>query len=139
MILLKFKEKLKSLSQNKYNNLIFSLILSDIYCNRCNSNDWSFHCTYSRHIDIFDRKHKIKIQRIKCNECNKTHAILIQDMVPYSSVSFDIVVDILKKTDMPTSSSFLHFLNTKYNDMPISYRHFCLKSKRSFSCFFVST
>lgn len=139
MILLKINGKLKSLSQNKYNNLVFALVLSDIYCNICNSNDWSYHCTYNRHIDIFNRKHEIKIQRIICNKCGKTHAILVEDMIPYSSASYDIVVNMMNKCEVPTSSSFLYFLQAKYNNVALSYEAFCLSSARNHPCLFIST
>lgn len=139
MIILKIPQKNKSFSQNKYNNLIFHLVLSNIYCNICNSNDWSYHCTYTRSVDIFYRSHKITIQRVICNKCGKTHAILVEDMIPYSSASFDIIVNMINKREVPTSSSFLYFLQAKYNSISISYDAFCQSNARNYKCLFIST
>ena len=35
---------------------------------------------------------------------NSTHAVLIEDTVPYSIVSFDIIIDVLKNKDFLSSS-----------------------------------
>ena len=35
----------------------------------------------------------------QCPSCNSTHAVLIEDTVPYSIVSFDIIIDVLKNKD----------------------------------------
>lgn len=139
MIILNISQKLKSLSQNKYNKLISSIDLSNVFCNKCDSNDWSYHCTYSRYIDIFQRNHKIEIQRVRCNCCGKTHAILIEDMIPYSCVPADILIAMLHSQDIPTSSSFLYFLKAKYINITLSYEEICIFNARNNPCLFVFT
>ena len=62
----------------------------------CHSNGLIIHAYYDRHVDIFDRNHTIRILRLKCPSCNSTHAVLIEDTIPYSIVSFDIIIDVLK-------------------------------------------
>ena len=70
----------------------------------CHSNGLIIHAYYDRHVDIFDRNHTIRILRLKCPSCNSTHAVLIEDTVPYSIVSFDIIIDVLKNKDFLSSS-----------------------------------
>ncbi len=65
----------------------------------CHSNGLIIHAYYDRHVDIFDRNHTIRILRLKCPSCNSTHAVLIEDTIPYSIVSFDIIIDVLKNKD----------------------------------------
>ena len=76
--------------------IISSLNFNNLQCPNCHSNGLIIHAYYERHVDIFDRNHTIRILRLKCPSCNSTHAVLIEDMVPYSVVSFNIIVDILK-------------------------------------------
>lgn len=70
----------------------------------CHSSGLIIHAYYDRHVDIFDRNHTIRILRLKCSSCNSTHAVLIEDTVPYSIVSFDIIIDVLKNKDFLSSS-----------------------------------
>ncbi|MFR6572803.1 MAG: DUF6431 domain-containing protein [Faecalibacillus intestinalis] len=70
----------------------------------CHSNGLIIHAYYDRHVDIFDRNHTIRILRLKCPSCNSTHAVLIEDTIPYSIVSFDIIIDVLKNKDFLSSS-----------------------------------
>ena len=96
MIIIKLPIKIKYISQIQYNKIISSLNFNNLQCPNCHSNGLIIHAYYERHVDIFDRNHTIRILRLKCPSCNSTHAVLIEDMVPYSVVSFNIIVDILK-------------------------------------------
>ncbi|MFQ9562742.1 MAG: DUF6431 domain-containing protein [Faecalibacillus intestinalis] len=89
----------------------------------CHSNGLIIHVYYDRHVDIFDRNHTIRILRLKCSSCNSTHAVLIEDTVPYSIVSFDIIIDVLKNKDF-LSSSHVFFIKNKYLSFIIDYISF---------------
>ena len=66
-----------------YSDLIFFIfLLSSIECT-CGSHNWHMHSSYSRFYDFLGRKIKVSIQRIICASCGKTHALLIEDMIPF--------------------------------------------------------
>ena len=104
MIIIKLSNKIKYISQIQYNKIVFSLDFNHLQCPNCHSNGLIIHTYYDRRVDIFDRNHTIRILRLKCPSSNSTHAVLIEDMVPYSIVSFDTIVDVLKNNDVDTSS-----------------------------------
>ena len=92
----------------------------------CHSNGLIIHAYYDRHVDIFDRNHTTRILRLKCPSCNSTHAVLIEDTIPYSIVSFDIIIDVLKNKDF-LSSSHVSFIKNKYLSFIIDYISFFLE------------
>ena len=104
MIIIKLSNKIKYISQIQYNKIVFFLDFNHLQCPNCHSNGLIIHTYYDRRVDIFDRNHTIRILRLKCPSSNSTHAVLIEDMVPYSIVSFDTIVDVLKNNDVDTSS-----------------------------------
>lgn len=104
--------------------------LDHLQCPNCHSNGLIIHAYYDRHVDIFDRNHTIRILRFKCPSCNSIHAVLIEDMVPYSIVSFDIIVDVLKNNDF-LSSSHVSFIKNKYLFFIIDYISFCRLNVRN--------
>lgn len=140
MIIIKLPKKIKYISQNQYDKIAFSLNFNSITCLECHSKGFVVHAYYERHVDIFRRNHTIRILRLKCPSCNSTHAVLIEDMIPYSITSFDIIVDALSNNDSLVSSH-VYFLKMKYLDFTYDYASFCKincrKSKILF--FFYST
>ena len=95
--------------------------------------------SYSRYVDFFKRSHKITIQRLRCPECGSTHAVLIEDMIPYSIASYDLIVDVLTGIDFLVSSHAAYFKD-KYLTYPFDYDSFCEMNTRKnhlyFFCFF---
>ena len=122
MIIIKLSKK-SSISL-KFNTikLFFSLDLDHLQCPNCHSNGLIIHAYYDRHVDISDRNHTIRILLLKCPSCNSTHAVLIEDMLPYSIVSFDIIVDVLKNKD---------FLSSSHVSFIIDYISFCRLNVRN--------
>ena len=139
MIIIKLSNKIKYISQIQYNKIISSLNFNNLQCPNCHSNGLTIHAYYDRHVDIFDRNHTIRILRLKCPSCNSTHAVLIEDMVPYSIVSFDIIVDVLKNNDF-LLSSHVSFIKNKYLSFIIDYISFCrLNVRNNYFSFFQFT
>lgn len=130
MIIIKLSNKIKYISQIQYNKIISSLNFNDFHCPNCHSNGLVVHAYYERHVDIFDRNHTIRILRLRCPSCNSTHAVLIEDMVPYSVASFDIIVDVLNNNDF-LSSSHASFLKNKYRSLIFDYALFCKLNVRN--------
>lgn len=80
-------KKFKSFSLTNYNNLIDNLPFHSLTCTCGSKGDLVKHGTYPRNIKLSEGKLTLKIQRVKCNSCGKTHAILPEWIIPYSSVT----------------------------------------------------
>ena len=93
MIIIKLSSKIKHITENQYKNIIQSLNFDELSCPKCNSKGLRVHASYSRYVDFFKRSHKITIQRLRCPECGSIHAVLIEDMIPYSIASYDLILD----------------------------------------------
>lgn len=129
------------LSQSIYYKIIDSLDFNSICCNSCSSANWAFHASYNRYVDILNRCFKIKILRVICLTCGKTHAILVKDIVPFSILSFNDIISVLIHTDPDlVSSAHFFYLKYKYSEpFMFSYESFCLRNKRNCSLIFIST
>ena len=129
------------LSQSIYNKIIDSLDFNSICCNSCSSNNWAFHASYDRYVDILNRCFKIKILRVICLTCGKTHAILVKDMIPFSILSFNDIISVLIDADSDlVSSAHFYFLKYKYpKPFLSSYESFCQRIQRNCSLIFIST
>ena len=140
MIIANFSYNVK-LNQRTYDSIIARLDFSSIYCPHCSSNSWHFHAYYSRSFSIFNRSTKIKITRIICSCCKKTHAILLRDMIPFSSISHQELIEILLSDfPSPIDSSFLLFLSSKFKLLDISsYSAVCSFNDRNLPIIFFPT
>ena len=139
MIIIKLSSKIKNISENKYKKIIQLLNFSELTCPGCDSKGLFVHAYYYRHIDIFKRSHKVRVLRLRCPECGSTHAVLIEDMIPYSIASYDLIVDVLVGIDFLVSSHAA-YLKDKYLTYPFDYDSFCEMNTRknylNFFCFF---
>ncbi len=105
----KFYKKNFSLTQESLQNSMPTC--NDIHCNCPNckaKSNFSFHATYSRNISfICDDKiydFRIKVNRVICNSCGTTHALLPDFIVPYKSFSRGSILYVIKNS---ASSSVL--------------------------------
>ena len=129
MIIIKLSSKIKNISENKYKKIIQLLNFSELTCPGCDSKGLFVHAYYYRHIDIFKRSHKVRVLRLRCPECGSTHAVLIEDMIPYSIASYDLIVDVLAGIDF-LESSHAAYLKDKYLNYPFDYDSFCKLNTR---------
>lgn len=125
------------LNQTIYNRIVDSLDLDSIPCDSCSSHDWSFHASYERKIDILNNS-SIIVARVICNHCRKTHVILIEGMIPFSSLSHHEIIHVLSNYDPDLISfPYLAFLKRKYFAHDIhDYFLLCLMNSRSFPVIF---
>lgn len=129
MIIIKLSSKIKHITENQYKKIIQSLNFNELSCPKCNSKGLRAHASYSRYVDFFKRSHKVTIQRLRCSSCGSTHAVLIEDMIPYSVASYDLIVDVLAGIDF-LESSHAAYLKGKYLTYPFDYDSFCEMNKR---------
>ena len=148
MIIIKLSSKIKHITENQYKKhitenqykkIIQSLNFDELSCPKCNSKGLRAHASYSRYVDIFKRSHKVTIQRLRCHECGSTHAVLIEDMIPYSIASYSLIVEVIADMDF-LESSHAAYLKDKYLNYPFDYDSFCKLNTRknylNFLCFF---
>ena len=124
MIIIKLSSKIKHITENQYKNIIQSLNFNELSCPKCNSKGLRAHASYSRYVDFFKRSHKVTIQRLRCPECGSTHAVLIEDMIPYSIASYSLIVEVIADMDF-LESSHAAYLKDKYLTYPFDYDFFC--------------
>ena len=113
--------------------------LSKIECS-CGHHDWTTHYQYKRYIDFFGLKLRIKINRIRCLHCGKTHAILIENMIPYSCINQEDVITLFTKDNTSDQSSYIHFLKSIFTlSLLNDYCSLCIAVSRMFKVIFIST
>ena len=130
MIIIKLSSKIKHITENQYKKIIQSLNFNELSCPKCNSKGLRAHASYSRYVDIFKRSHKVAIQRLRCPECGSTHAVLVEDMIPYSIASFNVIIEVIADIDF-LESSHVAFLKEKYLSYFFDYVFFCKLNTRN--------
>ena len=130
MIIIKLSSKIKHITENQYKKIIQSLNYHELSCPKCNSKGLHAHASYSRYVDIFKRSHKVTIQRLRCPECGSTHAVLVEDMIPYSIASFNVIIEVIADIDF-LESSHVAFLIEKYLSYFFDYVFFCKLNTRN--------
>ena len=85
--------------QKNYDDLVYSLQINMLECSGCHkSGCLVIYGRYTRHIRLCGKLIDLSVQRVRCKECGKTHAILISVIVPYSQILLpeqqEIVADV---------------------------------------------
>jgi len=85
----KFNEiQLKYEVEQLYSNAVNQLDFNKITCNKCKEiGDFEIKGYYYRNIIINNISVRIRITRIRCRSCKRTHAILFLDFIPYYQLS----------------------------------------------------
>ena len=86
----------KPLSQSSYNNLISSFSIHNLTCTCGMSGHMIKHAYYKRSLKFCCEKVVLRILRLKCKHCGKTHALLPSQLIPYSQVSFEDTLAIIR-------------------------------------------
>lgn len=129
------------LNQKIYNKIICSIDFNSISCPNCAQHHWHVHAYYVRHFDFFNRSVKLRILRVICSNCNKTHSVLIEDMIPFSILSHDDIIQALcPEIHDYLQYSHLFFLKSKYVSTDLSsYNAICLFNSRKWPVIFLTT
>lgn len=90
-----FVQENNPLTQNFYNNLINNLQFHSLTCTCGHSACLSIHGYYSRSLKTPEGKSTLRICRVICSCCHRTHALLPSSVVPYSQVSMTEHVEII--------------------------------------------
>ena len=98
------REKIKSLTQKYYDKFIYNIDFHKLTCSCGISGQLVKHGYYKRNVKNNDGKVSIKIIRVKCKCCGKTHAIFLECIVPYSQILLSDHISIINTYN--TKSSF---------------------------------
>lgn len=137
MIILQPKHKIKNLNNKIYNDIVGNLDIKNLRCSCHNDNCFIHHGTYTRKLSFLGCIHRINIIRVKCKCCNKTHAILIETIIPYFINSYNDIININISND--ADSSYLAFIRSFCY---LSYKDICndiIKRRNNVSIIFFPT
>ena len=77
-------EVLQKEAQKLYDEATLNLDFNDVKCPRCHATgDYKVHGYYTRSLYYNYRRISVRILRVICNACKRTHAILFLDFVPW--------------------------------------------------------
>lgn len=76
-------------SQDFYDSIVNSLQLHRLTCSCGRSGCLVIHGYYKRQVHSADGSFTLRIQRLRCSECSRTHAILLSSIVPYQQLSLE--------------------------------------------------
>ena len=82
-----FMNYFNTFSQKSYEKTIFCLNIFSLTCTCGRKGSLVLYGSYKRHLKVASILSILKIQRVKCRECGKTHALMPFFLVPYSQVS----------------------------------------------------
>ena len=83
-----FNKKSNSFSQISYNLMIKFLPFHKLQCTCGQNGNLIKHAYYTRSIKVLGDLVDLKVLRVRCKSCNKTHSILPDWIVPYSRILF---------------------------------------------------
>ncbi len=120
--------KINTLDQISYNNLINSINITQITCSCGHSGCLTKHAYYFRNLKISGGiKVRICVLRVKCSVCAKTHAVLPDTIVPYSQITLKDHIVILCNTLQNKSHDGVMNDNPLIDESSIGYIVRCYK------------
>lgn len=92
-----------------YDSIIDNIPFASIKCTNCYHSGFQKHCYYYRTLyNSYSRSFtRIKILRLICPNCGKTHAFLLSSMIPYSKFPLDLTIDICQLASEKQIREFL--------------------------------
>ena len=99
MISLKVDNLKGELNQQLYDNHISLIDVHSLTCT-CGNHDNVIHGYYKRKVRTDKSNIEIRVVRVKCKCCGKTHAVLISLIIPYKSVCLNTSIRIVKKDNI---------------------------------------
>ena len=84
------------LSQDFYDKTIDSLPLHQLKCTCGRSACLIKYGSYMRTVKMGDQAFRLRVCRVKCSECGRTHALLLSSIVPYSQIPLEVQASIIE-------------------------------------------
>ena len=93
-------QKINTFSQEIYDKIVDNIEFSTVTCTCGHKGCLKKHGYYKRSLRFKSEKYSVLILRVKCSQCGRTHAILLDLMVPYSQIPLDDQVSIIKAHEL---------------------------------------
>ena len=127
-----------TLTQKIYNQLIADLQFHQLTCTCGHSGSLSVHAYYVRSVKVPEGKLRLRICRVICSCCGRTHALLPASIVPYSQIPLPEQVEIISAYETSDSPETIMDTNPSIDESNCAYiirqylRHWkqCLLSER---------
>lgn len=116
-----FSNKIKSLSQNNYDYFLENLDLGKLTCSCGRSGHLTKHGYYNRKVKMPNAPVILRILRVVCNCCGKTHAIFPECIVPYSQILLKDHLSIIKAYTNNESFEPIMMSNESIDESNIRY------------------
>ncbi len=100
MITIYLKNFNKDINQAIYDDEVNKLNTNTIQCPKCHQHHMVKHAYYSRRVKTKKSAISLIVLRVKCKECNSTHAILPSAIIPYSSIQYKDQLRIIKNKNL---------------------------------------
>lgn len=84
------------ISQDLYNNIIFSIELFQLSCTCGRSGCLVWYGSYTRNVRLADRVISLRVSRVFCNACGHSHALLLSSIVPYSQIPLQVQAAVIQ-------------------------------------------
>lgn len=149
MIISNFKINFNAFINNSHNieciindiyfNAVESMNFCSIICDRCLNSSWHLHAYYTKQVNIYSRMIRVRITRIICTVCGKTHAILIEPMIPYISALFDDLVSIIMYSIILLDYSLCSYYRDRFLSCISTYSDCVIFNSRRNSIIFYPT
>lgn len=118
-------DEVNEVSQKYYDKLISLIDLLLLICPHCSHTGVTVHCYYDRLVKTKNGIFKLLVLRVRCRFCKKTHAILPDAIVPYSSVTLeDTITIILSESSESNENPLQKNLFLDYSDVYRVRRNF---------------
>ena len=76
--------------------MINSLDFTLLTCPSCRHTGMVVHAYYMRDVRTDESIFRLKVVRVRCSSCGRTHAVLPDLLIPYSSIPLDVTILIIE-------------------------------------------
>lgn len=116
-----FMENCKHITQENYDSNISELDMHQLTCSCGKRGHFKKHAYYTRHLKIPDDKVELRILRLKCMLCKKTHALLPSVIVPYSQIPLSDQIEIIEAYESQESLEHIMEKNPSIDESNVGY------------------
>ena len=121
-------DKINKLTKNNYKIFLESINTSSLRCNCGKKGCLIKHGFYTRDVVIIDNSFSIKVLRVRCSSCGKTHAILPHLIVPYSRLALDLILLLIRTKQSNKHKALSTIILITYLPLDESHIRYILKS-----------
>lgn len=121
-------DKINKLTENNYKIFLSSINTSSLRCSCGKKGCLINHGFYTRDVITIDNSFSIKVLRVKCSSCGKTHAIVPHLIVPYSKLSLDLILLLIRTKQSNRHKALSTIIPITYLPLDESHIRYILKS-----------